>query len=164
MQHVSKAEPEEAPAPEKPKSKGKGKATTTTIETLNSPSVQQTSPDSDADDSDDESVPALTPAMSKFIDLEPCVPKVLPLEMPGLPPQFNPKRDLNTAAFASAYEYIGKNRVLLRKGSTDALLVEAFQACMRGDAARGRRATEKGLMVQYCEKLGKDGVSLFFQR
>lgn len=171
--HVTKVEPEPAPAASSKAAKGKAKKTETSIETLNSPGVTSaaaaaasgTSPDSDADDDDDEdSVLPLSPDMSKFIDLDACVPPRFPLSTSGLPADFAPKRDLRTGAFEAAYKFLSDHRALLQPGVSDTLLVEAFQACMREDAQRGRRATEKGLMLQYCHKLGKDGVSLFFKR
>lgn len=169
--HVTKAEPEPAPAP-KPavsdKGKGKGKKTEQKIETLNASSL---SPDSDAeddedDDDDGESIPAMTPAMRDFLALPPVVPASLPLSLSGLPGTFNPSRDVKNEPFELALQFLSKNKTLLREdsGTTDALLVEAFQAAMRSDAKRARTCVEKGLLVQYCNKLGKDGVSLFFRR
>lgn len=164
--HVTKAEPEPAPAP-KPATtanKGKGKMTEQKIETLNASSL---SPDSDAeDDDDDESVPTMTPSMRDFLSLPPVIPSSLPLSLSSLPANFNPSRDVKNEPFEQALQFLSKNKSLLREdsGTTDALLVEAFQAAMRSDAKRARSCVEKGLLVQYCNKLGKDGVSLFFRR
>ncbi|PWN44942.1 hypothetical protein IE81DRAFT_320920 [Ceraceosorus guamensis] len=163
--HVTKAE-EAAPSSKTPSQK----KTETTYETINSPSSSSVAaPAGKAateDPDDDAEVPTLSSTMSRFIDLDPpCISSSIPFATASLPPTWNPKKDLSVDAFEKAYAFLRDNRKeLIRPGVTDALLVEAFQACMRGDRKRGRRATEKGLMLQYCDKLGKDGVMLFFQR
>lgn len=48
--------------------------------------------------------------------------------------------------------------------TTDALLVEAFESEMRGAKSRAMNCVHQGLLLQYCRKLGKDGVSLFFRK
>jgi cell division cycle protein 37 len=160
-QHITK---DDDPAPEPVNSKAKGKKKETSIETLNSPSTSSTSasltPDSDAEDDDDEEMPSLTPSMQAFAKLPTCLPN-LPLTASGLPTNFNPNRDVKAEPFDQALKYLSSNKVLLRE---DALLVEAFQAQMRGDGPLSRRCVEKALLVQYCNKLGKDGVNLFFKR
>lgn len=35
---------------------------------------------------------------------------------------------------------------------------------MKGHDKRARECVEKGLMIQYCLKLGRDGVALYFKR
>jgi cell division cycle protein 37 len=50
------------------------------------------------------------------------------------------------------------------EGATDALLVAGFNAQMKGDSVYAKQSVHQGLLIQYCEKLGKDGVSLFFKR
>lgn len=97
--------------------------------------------------------------------LPPCIPSFLPLTLSQLPPNFTPKQ-LDGKPFSAALEFLSSHRLLLRDDSdtSDALLVEAFQSQMRGEAKRARGFVEKGLMIQYLTKLGKDGVSLFFRR
>ncbi|KAK4051116.1 hsp90 co-chaperone Cdc37 [Microbotryomycetes sp. JL221] len=119
-------------------SSSKSKSTETTIETLNSPAVQAGSSTTTSDDSD-EDVPELTPEALKFSQL--------------------PSLD-----FKLAFEQVSNYPNLLKEETTDALLVEAFQMAMKGKDRRARECVEKGLMVQYCRSLGKDGVALFFQR
>ncbi|PWN17918.1 hypothetical protein BCV69DRAFT_285510 [Microstroma glucosiphilum] len=170
--HVAKPEPEEAaPAPKK-KTQSK-KTTTSSIETLNAPSSSSAGPsstsaaqaaDSDAED-DEEEVPDLTPMTKAFGLLPPCIPSFLPLTLSQLPPNFTPKQ-LDGKPFSAALEFLSSHRLLLRDDSdtSDALLVEAFQSQMRGESKRARGFVEKGLMIQYLTKLGKDGVNLFFRR
>ena len=149
-------------------SKSKGKAKEKKIETLNTPSTGSGSnltPDSDAEDDDDEELPTLLPSMQGFAKLNSALPD-LPLTAASLPPNFNPTRDVRPEPFDQALKYLSTHKELLREdiNATDALLVEAFQAQMRGEAKLSRRCVEKALLVQYCNKLGKDGVNLFFRR
>lgn len=166
IQHITK-DIEEPPAVKPSKSKGKAKEKT--IETLNSPSTDSghgLSPDSDAEDDDeDEELPTLLPSMQGFAKLTSALPD-LSLTASSLPPHFNPIRDVRPEPFDQALKYLSAHKELLREdiNTTDALLVEAFQAQMRGEAKLSRRCVEKALLVQYCNKLGKDGVNLFFRR
>ncbi|CDR99502.1 hypothetical protein [Sporisorium scitamineum] len=48
--------------------------------------------------------------------------------------------------------------------TTDSLLLEAFNAQIASNSSLARRCVEKALMIQYCNKLGPDGVNLFFRR
>lgn len=152
--------------------KGKGKATSsttkTTIETINAPG-QGSSPKQaitgGVADADDEELPTLLPSMSAFAKLPPCLPR-LPLSAAGLPKSFVPSRDFNVEPFNIALQHLSTHKELLREdyNCTDALLVEAFQSEMRGESDLARRCVEKALLVQYCNKLGRDGVNLFFGR
>ncbi|EPQ27272.1 uncharacterized protein PFL1_05195 [Pseudozyma flocculosa PF-1] len=168
--HVSKAEPEPAPKPKPAKPAKSSKVTS--IETLNSPSAagsssQAQAADSDAEETDDEEdVPEVSTSMRQFANLPSTIPSSLDLSASSLPSSFNPAKNLNEGAFEVALKFLAAHKELLREdsGTTDALLVEAFQAEMRGESAYARRCTEKGLMIQYCNKLGKDGVALFFRK
>jgi cell division cycle protein 37 len=159
-------------------SKSKGKTKETTIETLNSgssstaaPAAETSAAPSDqvqkktSDDDDDEELPTLLPSVAAFAKLPSCLPN-LPLTAAGLPNNFNPMRDVKAEPFDIALQHLSKHKEIIREdtSATDALLVEAFQAQMRGEGALSRKCVEKGLLVQYCNKLGKDGVNLFFQR
>lgn len=53
---------------------------------------------------------------------------------------------------------------MLVPGTTDNLLVAAFSAQLRGEHAYAKQCVNQALLVQYCDKLGRDGVSLFFRR
>lgn len=150
-----------------PTQKGKAKQTTT-IETLNagsSGSSSDVAKKEPASEADDEELPTLLPSMSAFARLPSCLPN-LSLTASSLPSNFNPMRDVKPEPFDVALQHLSKHKELVREetNTTDALLVEAFQAQMRGEPDLSRRCVEKGLLVQYCNKLGKDGVNLFFQR
>lgn len=160
----------------KPKTGGSSKSTTTTtIETLNAPSTSSSKAvntgnegDVESDGEDGEEVPDLTPMMKAFALLPACIPKHIPLSAEALPQNFTPKQ-LDGAPFSSALDFLSGHKQLLRSGegganTTDAMLVEAFQSQMRGEAERARKFVEKALMIQYLGKLGPDGVNLFFRR
>ena len=66
--------------------------------------------------------------------------------------------------FPNAFRAISNNPNLLAESTTDALLVEAFTAAMKGDDKRARQCVEKGLVIQYCLQLGRDGVALYFRK
>lgn len=141
-QKVAPVAPSPAPAPS---NKGKAKETVTSIETLNSPGVQAAQLDDDfGNDSGDEEEDAapLTELARRF----------------SLIPVGN---------FEMAFKAISSEPSLLSEANTDALLVEAFSVGMKGglaNEARARQLVEKGLILQYCMRLGKDGVALFFKR
>lgn len=46
----------------------------------------------------------------------------------------------------------------------DMLVIAGFRAAVRGRPKYARQCVHQALLVQYCEKLGKDGVQLFFKR
>ncbi|KAI9621059.1 hypothetical protein H4Q26_013253 [Puccinia striiformis f. sp. tritici PST-130] len=52
----------------------------------------------------------------------------------------------------------------LNESTTDALLVEAFESEMKGKKTYAKNCVHQGLLLQYCRKLGRDGVSLFFRK
>mgnify|MGYP000312436054 CR=1 FL=1 len=104
--------------------------------------------------------------MLAFANLPTAVPPV-PYTAQSVPASFIPSRHLNTSAFEEAYRFLGSHKELIREGqgsATDALLVEAFSAEQKGQKDRARKCVEKALLIQYCQKLGKDGVSLFFKK
>lgn len=66
--------------------------------------------------------------------------------------------------YSQSFEFIQKHRDVYVPGASDALFVAGFRAQRAGDAARAKRCIHQSMLLQYCEKLGKDGVGLFFQR
>lgn len=168
--YVAKAEPE--PLPKPAPNKGKKKAEPV-IETLNSPSLasgtatQPTTADDDNDDDDDEDdIPEADDVMRQFASLPSCVPSSIPLSASTLPANFDAAKALNITAFETALQFLSKHKILLSpsNNTTDSLLLEAFNAQMASNSSLARRCVEKSLMIQYCNKLGPDGVNLFFRR
>lgn len=169
--YVTKAEPEPQPKPTAEKGK---KKTESTIETLNSPSTASastsakptTADDDDEQDDEEDEIPEADDVMRQFADLPPCVPTSIPLSASTLPSNFDPAKSLNISAFETALRFLSKHKILLspNNNTTDSLLLEAFNAQMASKASLARRCVEKSLMIQYCQKLGPDGVNLFFRR
>ena len=96
--------------------------------------------DSEADSSDDE-VPELTPALLAFSKLP----------IGGYEPSFK---------FISVHP-----EVLNGEESIDALMMEGFNQQLKGgNSERAKRCVHQSLLLTYCQKLGKDGVALFFKR
>ncbi|KAI0786879.1 Cdc37 N terminal kinase binding-domain-containing protein [Abortiporus biennis] len=121
----------------------KTKKTTTEIEVLNPKGVSaaQTTFASSSKVADEEEaeLPELTPSLEEF--------SKLPLK-----------------GYEQSWEFIKSHRDVIVPGASDALLVTAFTAQGEGKAAYARQCVHQSLLLQYCEKLGKDGVSLFFRK
>lgn len=153
--------------PEAPVQKPPAKKTTQQIETLNPGASHSSTPPKSGNDSDaeDEEVPTVTPVMKTFASLPSALAGV-PLATKAFPEGFNPAKQLKLEAFQETFQYLGSHKELLDEsyGASDALLMQAFESQMAGQKALARLCTEKALLVQYCNKLGRDGVSLFFKR
>lgn len=135
-QHVNKR-PTQAVAPAAPKPT-KGKSKEQTIEVLNPGSAAPAA--TPVDDDDDEELPDLTPAALAFSKIKP-------------------------SDYVSSFAAISKDpKLYTDEEATDALLVEAFNAEMRGDKTYAQGCVHQSLLLQYCRKLGKDGVALFFKK
>ncbi|KAG6854136.1 hypothetical protein C0991_010300 [Blastosporella zonata] len=111
------------------------KTTTTEFEVLN-PTASASSSAADEDESDDETLPDLTPSLEVFSKI--------------------PVR-----AYETSYRFI---RDVIVPGASDALLVAAFRAQSAGKAKYAKQCVHQSLLLQYCEKLGKDGVRVFFEK
>ena len=115
----------------------------TEIEVLNPQAVASTSAAEDDDDDDeddeDEGVPEMTPALVTF--------SKIPL-----------------GAYDKSFEYIQQHREVYVPGASDALLVAAFRAQSQKKSKYAKQCIHQSLLLQYCEKLGRDGVGLFFKK
>jgi cell division cycle protein 37 len=85
-------------------------------------------------------------------------------EPPSMTPSTTAFSRLPLRGYTQSWEFIQKDPSILMERNTDALLAEAFEAELKGEGERAKRCVHQGLMIQYCRKLGKDGVRLFFQR
>jgi len=119
----------------------KKKTQVTEIEVLNPQAVASTSAAEDDEDEDDEDegVPELTPALVTF--------SKIPL-----------------GAYDRSFEYIQQHRDVYVSGASDALLVAAFRAQGQKKSKYAKQCVHQSLLLQYCEKLGRDGVGLFFKK
>lgn len=87
----------------------------------------------------DEEVPHMTPTLEEFSRL----------------PLWN---------FDKSWLFIQNHRDVVVPGASDALLVAAFRAQRAGSSKYAKQCVHQSLILQYGEKLGKDGVQLFFRR
>lgn len=121
------------------------KTMTTEYEVLNpkaaaaSSSKPDTTSMSDEDEDEDESLPELTPSLDAFSKI--------------------PVR-----AYEKSFEFIQSHRDVVVPDASDALLVAAFRAQSAGKATYAKQCVHQSLLLQYCDKLGKDGVRVFFKK
>lgn len=99
----------------------------------------KSSPDTDEEDEVEEELPELTPSLERF-------------------------SHLSLWAYEQSFSFIQANRDVIVPGASDALLVAAFRAESKGRFKYAEKCVHQSLLLQYCEKLGKDGVRLFFQK
>ncbi|KIL63272.1 hypothetical protein M378DRAFT_80002 [Amanita muscaria Koide BX008] len=143
--------PKPAPAPltkEKSKDKKKTKATTE-FEVINPKGVAATEAVAAATNSsatpppeseeEEEEIPELTPSLEAF--------SKLPLK-----------------EYQKSFEFIQHHRDVYVPGASDALLVAAFRAQQDGKKKYAKQCVHQSLLLQYCEKLGVDGVGVFFKK
>jgi cell division cycle protein 37 len=119
----------------------KGKNKTTEIEVLN-PKVVANETQLPADSvlsEDDDALPELTASLEEF--------SKIPLR-----------------AYERAFQFIQSHRDVIVPGASDALLVAAFRAQSDGKAKYAKQCVHQSLLLQYCEKLGGDGVRVFFRK
>ncbi|KAG6857162.1 hypothetical protein H0H87_008732 [Tephrocybe sp. NHM501043] len=114
------------------------KLKTTEFEVLN-PRASASSAATEEDESDEEALPDLTPSLEAFSKI--------------------PVRD-----YEKSFEFIQSHRDVIVPGASDALLVAAFRAQSAGKAMYAKQCVHQSLLLQYCEKLGKDGVRVFFRK
>ncbi|KAF9649444.1 hypothetical protein BDM02DRAFT_3268763 [Thelephora ganbajun] len=143
----SKPEPAPLPGALGTSTTHKKKATTTTVEyeVLNPKSVASSStappPDLNEDDEiqEDEAdiVPEVTPVIAEF--------SKLPL-----------------GGFQASWDFIRAHRDVVVPGASDALLVAGYRAEREGKHEYAKRCVHQSLLLQYGEKLGRDGISVFF--
>ena len=148
LQYVPpKAEP--APVPVKgasdKKGKGKEKEKITAVEVLNPGAVEATQSDNKPaesttpEDDDDEGLPEMTPSLVEF-------------------------SKIRLWEFEKSFEFIQQHRDVYVPGAPDALFIAAFKAQSDGKKAYAKQCIHQSLLLQYCEKLGKDGVGVFFKK
>lgn len=137
QQLASKDEP--PPVPLTKIDKPKKKVQSTEIEVLNPGASASTLPDPTEESDDEDALPELTPSLEGFSRIA--------------------LRD-----YEKSFEYIQHHRDVIVPGASDALLVAAFKAQGEGKTKYAKQCVNQSLLLQYCEKLGKDGVGIFFKR
>ena len=95
--------------------------------------------DSDSDSDDDLEIPTISPSLLEFSNIA-------------------------YGDFEKSYAFIQRDRSIFVEGATDALLLQAFNAETDGKSVYAKQCVHQSLLIQYCEKLGRDGVGMFFKR
>ncbi|KAF8158074.1 hsp90-like protein [Crassisporium funariophilum] len=132
--------PTPAPPPVPHTKIDKKKAKVTEIEVLNpAASSSSSAPPPEDDDTDDEGLPEMTPSLEAF--------SKIPI-----------------GAFDKSFEFIQHHRDVYVPGASDSLLVAAFTAQGVGKTKYAKQCVHQSLLLQYCEKLGRDGVGIFFKK
>lgn len=85
-------------------------------------------------------------------------------ELPHMTPTLEEFAKLPLWDFDKSWSFIQNHRDVVVHGASDALLVSAFRAQRAGKSKYAKQCVHQSLILQYGEKLGKDGVKLFFQR
>jgi cell division cycle protein 37 len=141
------------PAPPEPapikhaKLDAKPKTKTTEFEVLNPKASTSAAPAASGnDDDDDEDEDSLD------------------TELPELTPSLEAFSRLPLWAYETSWKFIQSHRDVVVPGASDALLVAAFRAQGNGNEAYAKQCVHQSLLLQYCDKLGGDGVRVFFQK
>lgn len=144
-QYFQYVPPQPAPQPvpfKGAEKKGKEKEKVTTVEVLNPKGMEaaETSEVTSKDDGDgDDGVPEMTPSLEEFAKI--------PL-----------------GEFEKSFHFIQQHRDVYVPGAPDALFIAGFTAQSAGKAKYAKQCVHQSLLLQYCEKLGKDGVGVFFKK
>jgi cell division cycle protein 37 len=85
-------------------------------------------------------------------------------ELPELTPSLEAFSKLPLWAYETSWKFIQSHRDVVVPGASDALLVAAFRAQGNGNEAYAKQCVHQSLLLQYCDKLGGDGVRVFFQK
>ncbi|TFK86026.1 hypothetical protein K466DRAFT_664064 [Polyporus arcularius HHB13444] len=140
--------PKPAPPPVKNAITDKPKKKVTHFETLNEKGVAA-APSSEPSSSSSSKAPAQEDELD---------------ELPELTPALEGFSRLPVRGYEQSWEYIKAHRDVYVPGASDALLVAAFRAQSNGDAKYALQCVHQSLLLQYCEKLGKDGPSMLFRK
>ncbi|KAI0669237.1 Cdc37 N terminal kinase binding-domain-containing protein, partial [Trametes maxima] len=85
-------------------------------------------------------------------------------ELPELTPSLTEFSHIPIRGYEQSWEFIKAHRDVYVPGASDALLVAAFRAQSDGKVKWAQQCVHQSLLLQYCEKLGKDGPSMFFRK
>ena len=66
--------------------------------------------------------------------------------------------------YKACLQFISDHPEVMKEKETDGLLVEAFDAQLKGNNEYARLCVHQALLLQYCRTLGRDGVHIFFKR
>ena len=85
-------------------------------------------------------------------------------ELPDMTPNLVEFSNIPIHSFQKSYEFIQRHRDVYVPGASDALLVAAFASQREGKSKYAKQCIHQSLLLQYCDKLGPDGVGVFFKK
>jgi cell division cycle protein 37 len=140
LQYVPpKPEPAPLPIAAKLDKPSKSKAKTTEFEVINVPRGQPAAEEAEEDAEDDEDIANLTPSLEAF--------SKIPLK-----------------GFEQSFRFIQEHRDVVVPGASDALLGAAFKAQYDNKPKYAKQCVHQSLLLQYGDKLGVNGLGLFFKK
>ncbi|KAL6249822.1 hsp90 co-chaperone Cdc37 [Rhinocladiella similis] len=71
---------------------------------------------------------------------------------------------INLGDYRACLQYISEHPEIVNERTQDALMIEAFNAQMKGQDNYAKGCVHQSLLIQYCRQLGRDGVGVFFKR
>lgn len=74
------------------------------------------------------------------------------------------KIPINANNYEASYAFLQRDKGIFTEGAVDAMLLEAFNAETNGKKTYAKQCVHQGLMIQYCEKLGQNGIGMFFKK
>ena len=82
--------------------------------------------------------------------------------LPVMTPALQGFSELPLYGYDASFEYIQSHRDVIVPGAQDALLVAAFRAQSDGKSEYAKQCVHQSKLLDYCERLGRDGVRVFF--
>lgn len=71
---------------------------------------------------------------------------------------------LPLGGFQKSWDFIKTHRDVVVPGASDALLIAGYRAEREGKNKYAKQCVHQSLLLQYGEKLGRDGISVFFNK
>ena len=84
--------------------------------------------------------------------------------MPEMTPAIAEFSKLPLGGFQESWDFIKAHRDVVVPGASDALLVAGYRAERDGNTKYAKQCVHQSLLLQYGEKLGSDGISVFFNK
>jgi cell division cycle protein 37 len=71
---------------------------------------------------------------------------------------------LSLRGFQESWDFIKTHRDVVVPGASEALLIAGYRAEREGKHKYAKQCVHQSLLLQYGEKLGRDGISVFFNK
>ena len=83
---------------------------------------------------------------------------------PELTPTLEAFSKISLWNYEQSFQFIQSHREVYVSGASDALLLTGFKAQDEGKSKYAKQCVHQSLLIQYREKLGRDGFGLFFRK